>query len=135
MDGAFYDFSFSGLKSAVLNYLNHAKMQGQEVNDADLAASFQKAVVDVLTEKSVALIRERGFKKFALAGGVASNSALRASMAAACEKEGVEFYSPSPIYCTDNAAMIACAGYYEFMNGTRSGLDLNAVPNLKLGER
>ena len=135
VDGAFYDFSFSGLKSAVLNYLNHAKMQGIPVNDADLAASFQKAVVDVLTEKSVACIREYGYKSFAVAGGVASNSALRASLRAACEKEGVRFYSPSPIYCTDNAAMIGCAGYYEYMNGTRSGLSLNAVPNLKLGER
>ena len=135
IDGAFYDFSFSGLKSAVLNYLNHAKMQGQEVSDADLAASFQKAVVDVLTEKSVALIREKHFEKFAIAGGVASNSALRESIRLACEKEGVRFYSPSPIFCTDNAAMIACAGYYEYLNGARAGLSLNAVPNLKLGER
>ena len=135
IDGAFYDFSFSGLKSAVLNYLNHAKMQGQEVNDADLAASFQKAVVDVLTEKSAALIRERGYKKFAIAGGVASNSALRESMQRACESLGAQFYSPSPIYCTDNAAMIACAGYYEYRNGARAGLSLNAVPNIRLGER
>lgn len=135
VDGAFYDFSFSGLKSAVLNYLNHAKMQGETVNDADLAASFQKAVVDVLTEKSMAFVQEKGYKKFAVAGGVASNSALRASLSSACEKNGVKFYAPSPILCTDNAAMIGCAGYYEFMKGTRSGWDLNAVPNLKLGER
>ena len=135
VDGAFYDFSFSGLKSAVLNYLNHAKMQGETVNDADLAASFQKAVVDVLTEKSMAFVKEKNYKKFAVAGGVASNSALRASLQAACEKQGVLFHAPSPILCTDNAAMIGCAGYYEFMKGTRSGWDLNAVPNLKLGER
>ncbi|MBR6322147.1 MAG: tRNA (adenosine(37)-N6)-threonylcarbamoyltransferase complex transferase subunit TsaD, partial [Lachnospiraceae bacterium] len=110
VDGAFYDFSFSGLKTAVLNYLNHARMAGEEVNEADLAASFQKTVVDVLTEKSVALMRERHYKKFAVAGGVASNSALRESLRLACEKEGVTFYSPSPIFYTDNAAMIGCAG-------------------------
>ena len=133
--GAPYDFSFSGLKSAVLNYLNHAKMAGQEVNDADLAASFQKAVVDVLTEKAMALVREKGYKKLAAAGGVASNSALRASLQAACDVENVSFYVPSPILCTDNAAMIGCAGYYEFLKGVRSDLSLNAVPNLKLGER
>ena len=80
-------------------------------------------------------VKEKGYKKLAIAGGVASNSALRASLTAACEKNGVKFYAPSPIFCTDNAAMIGCAGYYEFMKGTRSGLDLNAVPNLKLGER
>ncbi len=133
--GAPYDFSFSGLKSAVLNYLNHAKMAGQEVNDADLAASFQKAVVDVLTEKAMALVREKGYNKLAAAGGVASNSALRASLQAACDAENVSFYVPSPILCTDNAAMIGCAGYYEFLKGVRSDLSLNAVPNLKLGER
>ena len=123
------------LAFAVLNYINHEKMAGREVNDADLAASFQKAVVDVLTEHSMAFVKEKGYKKFALAGGVASNSALRASMEDACGKRGVSFYVPSPILCTDNAAMIGCAGYYEYIKGERSGLDLNAVPNLKLGER
>ena len=107
----------------------------EEVNDADLAASFQKAVVDVLTEKAMAFVKEKGYKDLAIAGGVASNSALRASLTEACEKAGVRFYAPSPILCTDNAAMIGCAGYYEYMSGTRSDWDLNAVPNLKLGER
>lgn len=130
-----YDFSFSGLKSAVLNYLNHAEMAGETVNDADLAASFQKAVTDVLTEKAMMFVKEKGYKKLAIAGGVASNSALRAALTEACEKEGVTFYAPKPILCTDNAAMIGCAGYYEFLKGTRNGWDLNAVPNLKLGER
>jgi len=130
-----YDFSFSGLKSAVLNYLNHAKMAGETVNDADLAASFQKAVVDVLTEHAMALVKEKGYKKLAVAGGVASNSALRASLEKACANRGVKFYAPAPILCTDNAAMIGCAGYYEYLKGVRSGADLNAVPNLKLGER
>lgn len=130
-----YDFSFSGLKSAVLNYLNTCEMKSESYNQADVAASFQKAVVDVLVDHSMHAIQEYGFKKFAIAGGVASNSTLRTAMEKACSKRGVEFYHPSPIYCTDNAAMIACAGYYEFQKGVRSGLDLNAIPNLKLGER
>jgi len=130
-----YDFSFSGLKSAVLNYLNGCEMKGIEVNTADVAASFQKAVVDVLVEHSIAACKEHGCKKFAIAGGVASNSCLREAMQKACEAEGISFYNPSPIFCTDNAAMIGVAGYYEYKKGVRSGLDLNAVPNLKLGER
>ena len=130
-----YDFSFSGVKSAVLNYLNQAQMKGEEVNRADLAASFQKAVTDVLVENAMKAVDEFGLKKFAIAGGVASNSALRAAMQEACDKKGVKFYHPSPIYCTDNAAMIGVAAYYEYLAGTRHGWDLNAVPNLKLGER
>ena len=135
IDGAQYDFSFSGLKSAVLNYINGCKMKGESFDPADLAASFQKAVVEVLVENSMRAVKDQGVYKFAIAGGVASNSALRAAMAEACEKNGVKFYYPSPIYCTDNAAMIGVAGYYEYLAGTRHGWDLNAVPNLKLGER
>ncbi|MBP5151280.1 MAG: tRNA (adenosine(37)-N6)-threonylcarbamoyltransferase complex transferase subunit TsaD, partial [Lachnospiraceae bacterium] len=129
-----YDFSFSGLKSAVLNYLNSCEMKGETINQADVAASFQKAVVDVLTEHSVAAIREFNIKKFAIAGGVASNTHLRASLEEACKREGVSFYRPSPILCTDNAAMIGAAGYYNYIKGKISGYDLNAVPALKLGE-
>lgn len=130
-----YDFSFSGLKSAVLNYLNGCKMKNIPIVQADVAASFQKAVVDVLVEHAMHAVEEYGFKKFAIAGGVASNSALRSAMEEACKKRGVAFYHPSPILCTDNAAMIGAAAYYEYQTGTRSGWDLNAVPNLKLGER
>ena len=130
-----YDFSFSGLKSAVLNYLNGCKMKNIPIVQADVAASFQKAVVDVLVEHAMHAVEEYGFKKFAIAGGVASNSALRSAMEEACKKRGVAFYHPSPILCTDNAAMIGAAAYYEYMNGSRAGLDLNAVPNLKLGAR
>ena len=130
-----YDFSFSGVKSAVLNYINGCKMKGEEYSQADIAASFQKAVTDVLVGNAMHAVEEYGDRKFAIAGGVASNSALRAAMSEACKEKGVEFYYPSPIYCTDNAAMIGVAAYYEFMNGTRHGWDLNAVPNLKLGER
>ncbi len=129
-----YDFSFSGLKSAVLNYLNGCQMKGEPICEADVAASFQKAVIDVLVEHSLHAVKQYGFDKFAIAGGVASNSSLRAAFEAECEKQGVRFYHPSPIFCTDNAAMIGVAGYYEFQKGVRSGMDLNAVPNLKLGE-
>ncbi len=130
-----YDFSFSGLKSAVLNYLNSEKMAGRDINVANVAASFQKAVTDVLTEHSINALKEGGYKKFAIAGGVASNSALRAAMKEACEREGIDFYYPSPIYCTDNAAMIGVAAYYEFKKRNFADLSLNAIPNLKLGER
>lgn len=135
VDGAPYDFSFSGLKSAVLNYINHGKMMGEDIHVPDLAASFQNAVVSVLIDKAVTAVKEYGYDKLAIAGGVASNSALRAGMKDACENEGIQFYYPSPIYCTDNAAMIGTAAYYEYINGARSKWDLNAVPNLKLGER
>lgn len=130
-----YDFSFSGLKSAVLNYINHAKMTGEEICVPDLAASFQNAVVESLVSRAIMAAKEYGYDKLAIAGGVASNSALREGMKAACEKEGIRFYHPSPIYCTDNAAMIGAAAYYEYQKGACSGWDLNAVPNLKLGER
>lgn len=129
-----YDFSFSGLKSAVLNYLNGCQMKGEEICQADVAASFQKAVVDVLVEHSLSAVQACGYGKFAIAGGVASNSALRAAFEQACAARGITFYHPSPILCTDNAAMIGAAGYYEYMRGVRHGLDLNAVPNLRLEE-
>ena len=135
VDGAEYDFRFSGLKSAVLNYINGCKMKGESFDPADLAASFQKAVVEVLVGNSMKAAEELGISKFAIAGGVASNSALRAAMIEACEKRKMKFYRPSPILCTDNAAMIGAAAYYEYISGARAGLDLNAVPNLKLGER
>ncbi len=130
-----YDFSFSGLKSAVLNYLNSCEMKGIAICQADVAASFQKAVVDVLVEHSIHAVAETGMKKFAIAGGVASNSALRSALEKECHKQGIAFYHPSPILCTDNAAMIGAAAYYEYQRGVRHGYDLNAVPNLKLGER
>jgi N6-L-threonylcarbamoyladenine synthase len=130
-----YDFSFSGLKSCVLNEINRAKMTGETINVNDLAASFQNAVVEALVSRAIAAAKEFGYKKLAIAGGVASNSALRASMEEECKKNGIAFYRPSPILCTDNAAMIGAAGYYEYLKGTRAGWDLNAVPGLKLGER
>ncbi len=135
VEDAPYDFSFSGVKSAVLNYLNGCHMKGETVVEADVAASFQKAVCDVLVEHAIQAAKDYGMSKLALAGGVASNSALRQAMKDACEKEHISFYYPSPILCTDNAAMIGAAAYYEYIQGVRSGLDLNAVPGLRLGER
>ena len=129
-----YDFSFSGLKSAVLNYLNGCRMKGEEIHQADVAASFQKAVTDVLVEHAMHAVDEYGMDKFAIAGGVASNGVIRSALQEACAKKGVKFYHPSPILCTDNAAMIGAAAYYDFIAGKRAGLDLNAVPNLTLGE-
>lgn len=129
------DFSFSGLKSSVLNYINSCEMKHQEINRADIAASFQASVVDAIVDHTVKAAKMYHMDKVALAGGVASNSALRQAMRERCEKENIRFYYPSPILCTDNAAMIGCAAYYEYIAGTRHGLDLNAIPNLKIGQR
>lgn len=127
-----FDFSFSGLKTAVLNYVNTEKQAGREVNKADVAAGFQQAVVDVITEKAVAAAVGMNYNKLVLAGGVAANSTLRRSLEEACGKKGIELYSPSPILCTDNAAMIGCAAYYEYMEGKRSGLDMDAYASLPI---
>lgn len=135
IEGAPYDFSFSGLKSAVLNYINQCHMKGVEPNRADIAASFQQAVIDVLVERTMLAAHNYHIDKVAIAGGVAANSSLQRAMQQSCEEQGKIFFHPSPIFCTDNAAMIGVAGYYEYIKGTRHGLDLNAVPNLKIGQR
>lgn len=135
IEGSPYDFSFSGLKSAVLNYINSCEMKREEVNRADVAASFQEAVVDVLVTRTMKAAKDFDMQKVAIAGGVAANSSLREAMSKACKDNGNSLFYPSPIYCTDNAVMIASAAYYEYLKGTRSGLDLNAVPNLKIGQR
>ena len=135
VEDAPYDFSFSGVKSAVLNHINGCRMKGETLREADIAASFQKAVCDVLVSHALQAVKDYGIPKLALAGGVASNSALRQAMKDACERERIPLCYPSPALCTDNAAMIGAAAYYEYMAGTRCGWDLNAVPNLKLGER
>lgn len=135
VEDAPYDFSFSGVKSAVLNYINGCRMKGIDYSQADVAASFQKAVTDVLVGNAMHAAEKYRADRFAIAGGVASNSALRAAMESACKERGIKLCYPSPVYCTDNAAMIGVAAYYEYIGGTRHGWDLNAVPNLKLGER
>lgn len=127
-----YDFSFSGLKSAVLNFVNKSKMTNVLFKNEDLAASFQQAVSDVLVFKTIKACKENNIKILTLAGGVSANSFLRKSMQDACDKEGIKLCVPSLKLCTDNAAMIGCAGYYEFLKGNFASLDLNAYPNLKL---
>ena len=130
-----YEFSFSGLKSAVLNYLNSMKLKHIEINKADVAASFQKSVVNILVHKAVEAARQTGMKKLVLAGGVAANSSLEEHLRRAAEENNLEFYYPSKILCTDNAAMIACRGYYQALAGQFAGSDLNAVPYLELTDR
>ena len=125
------DFSFSGVKSAVLNYLNKCKMQNIEVNKADVAASFQQAVVDVLKDNVLLTCKKKNVKTIAIAGGVASNSTLRETLTKAASKRGIEVLFPAPILWTDNAAMIGSAAYFNFINGKISDLNLNAKPNLK----
>lgn len=135
IDSEDFDFSFSGLKSAVLNYINKCNMTQTEYNKADIAASFQKAVADVLCYKMMAVCKKYNIKKAAMAGGVCANSFLRAAVQAECDREGVELNVPKPVLCTDNAAMIGSAAYYEYIKGNVSGLELNAYPNLRLGQR
>lgn len=126
------DFSFSGIKTGVLNYINSEKQAGREINVPDVAASFQAAVLDVIVAKTVGAAVDMGKDKIVLAGGVASNSMLREMLRKECDKKGLKLYYPAPILCTDNAAMIGCAAYYRYMAGERDGLDLDAIPNLKL---
>ena len=136
VEDAPYDFSFSGLKSAVLNYINGCRMKGEEYCQADVAASFQKAVTDVLVANAMHAVEEYQVDKFALAGGVASNSALRKAMKEACEERGRKVLLSVPGLLHRQCGHDRRGGaYYEYLNGTRSGWDLNAVPNLKLGER
>ncbi len=129
------DFSFSGLKSAVLNYINGCKMKGETICAADIAAAFQSSVTDVLVGKTVHLAEEMGIEHIALAGGVAANQGLREAMEALCKDKGKTLYYPDFILCTDNAAMIGCAAYYEYLDGKTAGMNLNAIPNLPLGSK
>ena len=128
-----YDFTFSGLKSAVLNHINMAQMKGETISTADLCASFQNAVVESLVTRTVRCAENYGYHTVAIAGGVSANTALRRMMLEECEKRGMECLYPEPVFCTDNAAMIASAAYFEYLDGVRDDAFLNAQPNLKLG--
>ena len=132
MDKDSLDFSFSGVKTAVINYTHKLEQNGEEINRADVAASFQDAVTDALCEHTIEGAKRVGAKTVAIAGGVAANSNLREKMTKECEKHGISVVYPPPVLCTDNAAMIAAAGYYSYKEGVRAGLDLNAIPNLPL---
>ena len=126
------NFSFSGLKSAVLNYLNAAKMKGEAINPADVAASFQQAVVDILTANALKACKATGATSLAVVGGVACNSQLKASLVSQCVENSIKLHIPKPIFCTDNAAMIAMAAHPNYTKKDFATLDLNAVPSLKL---
>ena len=126
------DFSFSGVKTAVINYLHKSQQQGIEINKADVAASFQDAVTDVLCEHTIEACLKYNMKTIAIAGGVAANSDLRNKMTILCNEKGINVLYPPPVLCTDNAAMIGCAGYYLYLNGSRAKLDLNAVASLSI---
>jgi len=130
-----YDFSFSGLKSAALNYLNSKKMKKEEISIEDVSASYQEAIVDVLAERSIRACIEKGYKTLAIAGGVAANSRLRERLEGDAKAHGIQVKYPPIELCTDNAAMIGCAAYYDYIGGRVSSLDLNAVPGLRIGER
>ena len=132
LEAGSYDFSFSGLKTAVLNYINQERQAGRGLNRADIAASFQEAVMDVICEKAMNAVRESGMKKLALAGGVAANSRLRSKLGELCQKEGVELFRPAPVLCTDNAAMVACASYYKYKAGETDDFYMDAVPSMDL---
>ncbi|WP_011024963.1 tRNA (adenosine(37)-N6)-threonylcarbamoyltransferase complex transferase subunit TsaD [Caldanaerobacter subterraneus] len=134
MEEGNFDFSFSGVKTAVLNYLNRQKQKGEEVNIYDVAASFQRNIVEVLVKKLVEAARFKNVSKVSIAGGVASNGFLRQKLEEDAKKFGLSVYYPEKIYCTDNGAMIAAAAYYDFVKGKFSGMDLNAIPYLKIGE-
>jgi len=127
-----YDFSFSGLKSAVLNTLHNASQRGETIHPADLAASFQDSVTEVLVEKTLRAVREFRVKQVLLAGGVAANRGLRERLMSRCEAEGIPLVIPPLSLCTDNAAMIAAAGYIQYQRGEFAALDLNGVPGLPL---
>ncbi|WP_371829276.1 tRNA (adenosine(37)-N6)-threonylcarbamoyltransferase complex transferase subunit TsaD [Natranaerovirga hydrolytica] len=129
-----YDFSFSGIKSAVLNYLNQCKMKELSINVADISASFQDSVVEVLVNKAIQATKDYKMDQLALAGGVAANSHLRKKLAQTCKENNIKMYYPSLEYCTDNAAMIGVAAYYDYKKGVRHSYNLNAVPNLKIGQ-
>lgn len=132
MNGESLDFSFSGVKTAVINHIHKLEQNGESYNKADIAASFQEAVTDALCSHTIEAAKRTDNKTIALAGGVASNSALREKMAEEAGKEGIKVLYPSPVLCTDNAAMIACAGYYSYINGETADMTLNAVANLQL---
>lgn len=132
VEGSAYDFSFSGLKTAVLNLLNNARMKGEELDRNDLSASFQLAVCDILADRLMRAAEATGYKKIVLAGGVSANSGIRARMARECADRGYELYIPPLVYCGDNAAMVGSQAFYELRAGHTAGSSLNAVASLPI---
>ena len=132
VNGSVYDFSFSGLKTAVINMAHNAEQKGESLHRDNMAASFQKTVAEILTEKTILAAKDLGYKTIALAGGVSANSGVRQKLSEECEKNGFSLYMPPLSLCGDNAAMIACQGYYDFLAGKRADESLNAIATLSL---
>lgn len=132
IEGCEHDFSFSGIKTAVINLVHNAEQKGESVNANDVCASFQKTVCEILAEKLMNVAKETGYTKIAVAGGVSANSGVRAKLKYECDKRGYEFYMPELKYCGDNAAMIGAQAYYDFESGKRASEDLNAIATLSL---
>src|SRR5665647_1249156 len=132
LDKGSLDFSFSGTKTAVINYLHKEQQRGNEINVADIAASFQISVIEVVVDKAMMALEQSGYNILALAGGVACNSLLRSRMQEACDQKGIQLYMPSPIFCTDNGAMVACAAYHKQRLGIYSDLHLDVWPGLSI---
>jgi N6-L-threonylcarbamoyladenine synthase len=129
-----YDFSFSGLKTSVINLIHNSQQKGVELNFNNLAASIQSTISELLTDKTMKAAEALGYRKIALAGGVSANTGVREALSKACEKRGFEFYMPHKSLCGDNGAMIACQGYYNFINGITADESLNAVATLSMEE-
>lgn len=132
VDDSPYDFSFSGLKTAVINYVHNAQQKGEDINKNDVAASFQQAVVDMLASRLMLAAGKTGYKTIAVAGGVAANSGLRERLESDCAQRGYRLFMPPISLCGDNGAMVGCQGYYEYLSGSRAGLDLNACANMEI---
>lgn len=134
INGSEYDFSFSGLKTAVINVAHNAAQKGVEINKNDMAASFQKTISEILVGKTMLAARDFGYKTVALAGGVSANSGVRSLLEKECKKHKIKLYMPPLYLCGDNAAMIGCQAYYDYLAGKRGGMDLNAIATLSLEE-
>lgn len=132
VQGCEYDFSFSGLKTAVINTVHNAEQKGEQINKEDMAASFQKTVAETLTEKTMLAAENLGYTTIALAGGVSANSGVRAKLQSECAKRGYKLYMPELKYCGDNGAMIACQGYFDYIAGKRADESLNGIATLSL---
>ena len=132
VEGCPLDISFSGLKTAVLNLLHNAQQKGEGLNGPDLAASFQRAVSDILVPRAMEAVRRTGYRKLAVAGGVGANARIRTDLQKACDREGISLYMPKLSLCGDNGTMVGSQGYYEYLSGHVAGSDLNAYANRDL---
>ena len=132
VSGSEYDFSFSGLKTAVINLIHNSQQKGTEVNKADICASFRYAVVDCLTTNFIKAAEDTGVKRLVIAGGVSANSLLRRTLEDECKKRGFELYMPEKSLCGDNAAMVGAQGYYEYLSGNIADTELNAYATMSI---